>query len=227
MRKYLLVFFILFVVSPAWAQNKTLIRRQHQQNAGQQTPPPASDNPDWSTIPREAWNDDGQLVEDGFEHGIFGGPVAKFTLLNGEFGFMLGGRVGWLLNHHYALGLGGYALTHSIEANELESGVTPDLMVQYGGIEAEYIIEPAQILHFSVYSLVGFGNAEFDYSDVDGDDNFFVFEPTVNALLNVTSFCRVGLGVGYRLAAGVDLEALENGDLSGFTATLTVKFGYF
>ena len=125
------------------------------------------------------------------------------------------------------MGVGGYGLFNDIEANEIDSGVTPDLTMRYGGVEFEYVFDPEEIVHFSVYTLLGMGNVEFDYANVDGDDNFFVVEPAVNVLLNVTEFFRVGLGVGYRLATGVDLEGLEDADLSGIVATLTFKFGVF
>lgn len=225
MKKYIVFLFVMLVATPVWAQNKTVIRRQRELNTSRKPGQPLA-------VPgnldqRDAWNDDGELIDRNFRHNFFFGPVVKFTQVNGEFGLVLGGRTGWIINDNYVLGLGVYGLANDVEANEISSGVTPDLTMGYGGLELEYVIEPEQLVHFSVYTLIGMGFVELDYTSSDGDDTFFVFEPAANVWVNVTNFCKAGLGVGYRLVAGANVEGLESEDLSGLAATLTFKFGGF
>jgi hypothetical protein len=58
-------------------------------------------------------------------------------------------------------------------------------------------------------------------------DVVVVFEPAVNAELNVTSWFRLNAGVSYRVATGVNQEGLRNRDFSGLAAAVTFKFGGF
>ena len=51
--------------------------------------------------------------------------------------------------------------------------------------------------------------------------------PTVRAMLNVTSFFRIGIGGGYRLVSGVDLDDLKDSEISGPSAEIVLKFGKF
>jgi len=55
----------------------------------------------------------------------------------------------------------------------------------------------------------------------------FVFEPGINAELNVTSFFRINAGISYRIVTGIDLYGLRNGDLGGPSGNLVFKFGKF
>lgn len=236
MKKYLMFFLlVMFIAAPVSAANRTIIRRQRELNTpkkGKYPKPdcqgqgcPDSVKPPDSQIPPD--NGDNGGTTGGLRHGFLVAPVAKITQVNDQFGCMMGGRVGWILNESYIIGLGGCAMVHQVEANELSSGDTPDMTMKYGGLVLEYVIRPQDLVHFSVYTLIGLGLAEFDYTNVDGDDNFLVVEPAVNAYLRVTEYFKVGLGVGYRLASGVDLEGLEDGDLSGPLATLTLAFEIF
>lgn len=226
MKKYMVLLLVLLLASPVWAQNRTLIRRRNQLNAPEKNSTVPT-NPVPGDFDQGKWVDEGELVDREFQHDLFVAPVLKFSQVNEEFGLFAGGRAGWILNHHYVFSLGGYGVVNNVEAPGLSSGVKPDLMMSYGGVEFEYVLYPADMIHFSLYTLLGLGLAEYDYTLSDGDDTFWVIEPGVNLLVNVTRFFRTGLGVGYRVVTGVDLERLEDSDLSGFAATLTLKFGSF
>ena len=58
-------------------------------------------------------------------------------------------------------------------------------------------------------------------------DRFFVVEPTVNAELNLMSFMRLDIGAGYRVVSGVSEWGYSNSDVSGASASATLKFGKF
>ncbi|MFO7445730.1 MAG: hypothetical protein R6W90_05150 [Ignavibacteriaceae bacterium] len=175
------------------------------------------------------------LIGDGeISHGGFGGPVIKFTQIKDEFGVLVGGRGGWIINHQFVIGGGGYGLVNNIEANDFIFSPQPFITFGYGGFEMEYIIHSDRLIHFSVYSLIGGGAVTYrdelwdDWEDWDyGSDTFFVFEPAVNMELNIYSFFRLNAGISYRMVSGVDFDTLENSDLSGPSATLTLKFGKF
>jgi hypothetical protein len=171
-------------------------------------------------------------------HGGFGGPVIKYTQIKGEPGVMVGGRGGWIINHSFIIGGGGYGLVKDIRSDAIIPGIytMPYLNFGYGGFELEYIIRSDKLIHFSVYSLIGGG--AISYRSEMWDDNvwdnwnpsndaFFVFEPAANVELNVINFFRINAGFSYRFISGVNFNEFKNSDLAGPSATLTFKFGKF
>ena len=161
--------------------------------------------------------------------GGFGAPVVKYTQIKGEPALLVGGRGGWIINHTFVIGGGGYGLVNNILGNppyalysdpqivsQLWPLITTYITFGYGGLELEYIIQSDQLLHFSVYTLIGAGAITYRNGDyrpilVDYDypsDAFFVLEPAVNAELNVASFMRISAGFSYRFISGVKLGDL-------------------
>ena len=82
--------------------------------------------------------------------------MVKFTEIDGEFGVLVGGRGGWIINDSFVIGAGGAA-----------------------------------------WDPLGWG------PDWDEDiDAFFVTEPALNILVNVTKHLRIGFGASYRVRGG-------------------------
>jgi len=169
-------------------------------------------------------------------HGGFGGPVIKYTQIDGEPGVLVGGRGGWIINHTFVIGGGGYGLINNIHANIPISAdrEEPFINFGYGGLELEYIIRSDELVHFSAYMLIGGGGVtykdnlwndriEWNY----GSDAFFIFEPSANVEVNIISFFRINAGVSYRFISGLNFDDLKNSDFAGPSATLTFKFGKF
>ncbi|RPH38121.1 hypothetical protein EHM92_00845, partial [bacterium] len=87
------------------------------------------------------------LLGGGFESGGYGGPVVKFTNVKGEFAVMAGGYGGWLINHSFMLGGGGYGLVthHYLDVPAgLFLGNPPAgrMEFNYGGGILEFIFSP-------------------------------------------------------------------------------------
>ncbi len=180
-------------------------------------------------------------------HGGFGGPVVKYTQIYGKPAVLVGGRGGWIINHSFIIGGGGYGLVNNIQSNNttwpLFFNDKPYINFGYGGLELEYIIQSDKLLHFSVITLIGAGGVSYrdnlwdddwdnDSDDDDDDwdspsDEFFVLEPGANLELNIVSFFRINAGVSYRFISGANLDDLSNNDLAGLAASLTLKFGVF
>ncbi len=174
-------------------------------------------------------------------HGGFGGPVVKYTQIKNEPALLVGGRGGWIINHSFMIGGGGYGLVNNINKNNLfVSGYflnRPYINFGYGGIEVEYIALSDNLAHFSVCTLIGGGGVSYrnnlwedNYDNNDWNspsDAFFVFEPSLNAELNVISFLRLNAGISYRFVSGINLDDLKDSDFAGPSAVLTLKFGKF
>lgn len=173
------------------------------------------------------------LLSGIYDHGGFGGPIFQLTQFDGQTGVMIGGHGGWIINHTLYLGAGGIGL-----ANEIEIDSAPDslryLDFGYGGLELGIVLASDRLIHATLSSLIGGGGVQYrsSYSDFDHNletdgDVFFMIQPEVSVVLNVTRHFRVALGGGYRYIRGVDLDGLSDDFISGPTASLTLKFGSF
>ncbi len=173
------------------------------------------------------------LINGDIESGGFGGPMIQVTKINGEGAILVGGRGGWIINHSFVLGGGGYGLANDISAK------VPDAVngfrhidLGYGGLDLEYIAASDRLVHLSVGLLVGGGGVRYKNEDAMNDhrsmDGFFVAEPSLTVNCNVTRFFRIGAGASYRYVNGVNAGGItSDAELSGVSATLILKFGKF
>lgn len=175
---------------------------------------------------------------ENIEHGGYGAFVTKVTTINGEGAILMGGRGGWIINHTFAIGGGGYGLVNNIHSRNIGPWGEHFVSLGYGGLDLEAIVNSDDIVHFSVHALIGAGSVGFRNDWTDGwDDNsnnydhhtdgFFVAEPGVNVDLNVTPWFRMSAGASYRYIGGVASDASTNTDLSGPSGMLTFRFGKF
>lgn len=174
------------------------------------------------------------LLSGKIEHGGFGGPVVKFTQIDDQFGVLVGGRGGWIIDHAIVLGFGGYGLSNEVRGENTFAGFDQNLNFGYGGFEMEYIINSDELMHFTFYTLIGAGGVNYrldaDITDINWDpavDSFFILEPAANIELNLTSFFRLNFGIGYRIVSGVEEYNLNDEALSGVSGVLNFKFGSF
>lgn len=194
--------------------------------------------------------DDGMetLVGSGdVDHGGFGGPLVRFSRFRGNDAVLVGALGGWLVNHSFILGGGGFGMANRIKVPaKLQTTVeSQEFMMGYGGVYVGYVILPKKLVHATVGLLVGGGSVGFgrrmdcDRGDCNMNrydgygretqpmDEFFVAEPEINVEVNVLSFMRVGAGGTYRLVTQVNGLGLENDDVRGPSGSVFVKFGKF
>jgi hypothetical protein len=183
------------------------------------------------------------LLEGGIESGGFGGPAVKFTQIKNEFGVLVGGYAGWLINHTVMLGGGGYGLVNKIragdEAQEVYQsfiGRPVNIEMGYGGVVLEYINNSNSLVHFAFNTLIGAGGVTYNDRENDWEwndnnnrptDAFFIVEPELKAELNITTFFRINVGGSYRFVSGINIIGLKNSDIAGPSANITFKFGKF
>lgn len=174
------------------------------------------------------------LIDHPFSSGGYGGPEVRLTSLDGDTEVLVGGRGGWVVNHRFVLGGGGYGLatTHYLDVPEgarrlrLEGG--------YGGLLLEYFVRPQDLVHVSVGTIIGAGGvavlegSRHDHTQDSLDETaFFVAEPMVGITLNLTTFAQIGLEASYRFVSGSSLDAVSDADLSGPAGGLLLRFGSF
>lgn len=172
------------------------------------------------------------LIAGNVEHGGFGGPVVKIGSFNGDAGVLVGGRGGWIINHSFIIGGGGYGLANNVKAKTFGPLGERYLNFGYGGLELEYVSASDRLIHFSFMTLIGGGGVSWrdensSMNHGSDSDAFFIAEPAVNVTLNVTTYFRISGGISYRYISGVESKASTNSDLSGPSGVLTLRFGKF
>jgi hypothetical protein len=172
------------------------------------------------SLPLAANAQEKTLIGGEIESGGYGGPVLKLSGVNNEFCVFIGGRGGWIINHAFIVGGGGYGLVTDIYVDSKK------LNVGYGGLELGYVFLSDSLVHFTVHSLFGFGGVSFE-SDPASADEIFVIEPEATVVLNVTEFFRIAAGISYRLVTGVTTSGVSDASLSGLSGMLVFKFGNF
>jgi hypothetical protein len=171
-------------------------------------------------VPFMGFAEEKTLAGDGFESGGYGGPVFKFISLGGNTGVLSGGRGGWIINHTFVIGGGGYSLLTDIpiEGN--------DLRLNYGGFEVEYIYRSDAVVHFTVH--VGLGGGNVTYKNTNDSDKFFYIEPTLNGEVNILKWFRINAGIGYLWVDKIqNMPSLSSSDVRGITGTIVFKLGGF
>lgn len=207
-------------------------------SAEQQPPPPpeAPPVPRAPPPPRAEEPKPETLFSGNVATGAYGGPVLLYSRVQGEDALFFGGRGGWLADHHFVLGGGGFALVSRIAAPEGAPDIDEALRTElaYGGLWLEYILLPDKLVHASVGTLVGGGAVAYsrvrrmDRRDREVEsDVVFAVEPVLSVEMNLTPFLRLSAGAGYRHIGSVELEGLSREDLSGFTGSVMLKFGRF
>ncbi len=187
------------------------------------------------------------LLSGKIAHGGFGGPVVKGTYMDEEYELLVGGRMGYIIDHKFVIGLAGYGMvTNHVVREHAIPDSTIQLYMGYGGLDLEYRFNPKDLINFSVTTLIGAGGASLMYKDPNDDwdddddededrhidsDAFFVLEPGVNVMVNVAKYFKCGIGASYRYINGVEFDTklvdVKDEDLSGFSIMLNFEGGFF
>lgn len=189
------------------------------------------------------------LFGDGKIIGAFGSFDIKTGPVRDNINLFLGGHGGIIFNSNFYVGLGGYGLStienfngedpNVLESDTVNRNVNIDMSMGYGGIILGYTIAPNSIIHVDFPVLIGAGgvrlgdnevsiyNQDFPVSPLVENSAFFVVEPGLNVEINLASFCKMGIGGGYRYVYGTDMLNVSDNDLSDWTANFSLKFGKF
>ncbi len=116
----------------------------------------------------------------------------KTTTLHGETALLMGGNFGATFNHTFSVGVAGYG----------KANFDPGLP-GYGGITLAYTFMPERMIHIRATALAGSGTAR-----VGGI--FYIFEPGLEMVLNLSRIVRIQVGLSYPL---VDKEFCEMDNL--------------
>jgi hypothetical protein len=177
----------------------------------------------------------GPLVVEKIQSGWLFSPDARVTDLDGETGALAGGYLGRITDRTWVIGAGGYFLTNRDD----------DFKLAYGGPVVELLIRADRRIGFGVRTLVGAGSATlprlasdvvdprrlqgtrpsrmprsgFQLTNPDATvavrDAFFVAEPQLNVMWNLSPGQRLVFGLGYRAVGNAPWLGDQIDGLSG------------
>lgn len=166
-------------------------------------------------------------------HGGYLGLSCDYTEINDNDGIMMGGQVGWIINHSLVIGVGGYGFIS--DQVDYSSNSYPQISGGYGGLYFEGIALPKFPIHVSFPLLLGVGgvttytnyyNDDWSYY-ADDSDVFLVVEPGVNIELNMLKFFKLAFGAKYRYTSELYMPNINEEALNGLSFGMTLKFGKF
>lgn len=181
------------------------------------------------------------------DSGFVVAPDARLTEVNDTFATLAGVYGGWLTDRTLLVGAGGYWLANrddnftmqyfggvgswtigarrklGVRAGALIGGGSATLAKTYGDLFGEI---PASAPGFDRDRRLSFrgrgGSPITSATLVRVNEDFFIAEPQVNAVLSLTKWMRLDVGVGYRLIGGADLL---NDDLRGISGSIALQLG--
>lgn len=169
----------------------------------------------------------------------YGGIYTSYSRIGEANSCLVGGRGGLIINDSFVLGIGGTGMTHPTDREKISgkdySGFENRVGFGYGGVLVEYYFNPKDLVVFSAGTLIGAGGLSF-YNSSTGDedqennhngDSFFAAEPEINVFINITRFCRIGVGASYRFVSGISSDEFTDKDFRGPSATVMAQFGWF
>lgn len=162
-----------------------------------------------------------QIIESWEE----GGVEVKFTEIDGNLAPIYGIKGGWFLWDENLL-FGTTANFSYSNWSELQSTPTTFTMY-YGGIYLDINHTPHRPIHMNTNITFGLGAAETTGPEPfqNGLASFFLIEPNANMKMKLTSWCKLGVGGGYRYALGTGSEYLRARDISGPSFNIMLLFG--
>lgn len=167
--------------------------------------------------------------------GGYGGPLIEVPQINKDWGIIIGGKGGVIVNRKLAVGGIGKALVsnNNFLGNDLNGNENASLNLSYGvgGIFVEYISQLENPIHISIpVNFMGGGVSVEDATSVDSEiesSGIFVIEPGINLEFNVSNSFIPAINLSYRQVFGSSLVNLSDQDISGVNIGLLFKFGDF
>ncbi|MCH5377686.1 MAG: hypothetical protein JJ992_27325, partial [Planctomycetes bacterium] len=92
-----------------------------------------------------------------------------------------------------------------------------------GGVELQYINSSDDVLHFTIYMLVGAGGIGLPNIEPDEAEAVFVAEPMGSLVLTLSQAVRLEMGAGYRWVSDTNSQYYDNAGMSAFAATACQK----
>ncbi len=173
-------------------------------------------------------------------HGVYLGLTTHYGKIKGEDSFFTGLKVAYVANQQFEVGfVGTFFYSDQNRVGDSQFPVE-DLIGAYGGLHLEPILFSKHIVNVSFPLLIGAGGAGYindDYRKDDFDEKrfeenakaFFIIEPGINILFNVSRYLQIEAGMKYRISSNIGFvsETYDLSRINGFSAGIGIKVGVF
>tara|TARA_R110000868_G_scaffold108065_1_gene295328 strand:- start:42917 stop:43585 length:669 start_codon:yes stop_codon:yes gene_type:complete len=195
-------------------------------------------------IPTLAQDNSGDYVEfndrNNVVHGVYLGLTTHYGQIENKDTFFTGFKVAYVANQQFEIGFVGTFFYSDQNIYRGLSTYDEDLIGGYGGLHLEPILFSKSLVNLSFPLLIGAGGMGYIDDNYTGDnfdeqefeDNaqaFFIVEPGLNALFNISRYLQLEAGIKYRFSNKVN--DAKNFDpvkrINGFSAGIGVKVGIF
>ena len=188
-----------------------------------------------------------RLKIEPIDSGFVLAPDARFTEVNDKFATLAGVYGGWLTDRTLLVGAGGYWLANrddnfkmqyvggvgswtigaprrvGLRAGAFVGGGSATLAKTYGDLFGEIPAGAPGLSRERRLSFRGRGGSPITSATlVRVNEDFFIAEPQVNAVMSLTKWLYLDAGVGYRLIGGADLLS---DDLRGISGSIALQLG--
>ncbi len=173
-------------------------------------------------------------------HGVYLGLTTHFGEIKNKDAFFVGLKVAYVANQQFEVGFVGTFFYSDQNSTNNVSSITEDLIGGYGGLHLEPILFSKHRVNLSFPLLIGAGGMGYiddNYREDDFDEErfkenakaFFIVEPGINALFNVSRYLQLEAGIKYRISSnvGFNSDVYDVNSINGFSAGLGVKIGVF
>jgi hypothetical protein len=146
----------------------------------------------------------------------------RYGRVDGRDGLYAGAEGGLVFNHRYLVGL---AVIGGVVGDSADPG--GEIGMGYAALALRYRLSfEGSPFDLTAGLLAGPGGVSRDREGVQEQDGaIFVFEPQLEANLNLARWLRLGADLGYRLIAAGD--QVPSSSLHGITAGVHVQLGWF
>jgi hypothetical protein len=169
------------------------------------------------------------LIKHSLEKTGFSIYEFKYSRFNNDNAFLFGGGGGLIFNNTFSFGGKIYLLLNQYYSPANIQFPNESMEMVYGGMYLEKIFFWRNLIHFSVGSLFGAGVIALnDRSKIislneNEYDLFFVIEPDITLIMNLTRNLHLRLGAGYRFISGIERIWTNNNTLTNTSITLGIQ----
>ena len=171
-------------------------------------------------------------------HGVYLGLNMHYGQVDGSDAFMGGLKLAYVANQQFEAGFEGNFIFSDQNYFNTALGENEDLIGAYGGLHLEPIFFSKSRVNLSFPLLLGGGGVGYVGGDIDDDDfgndlteddfdPFFLVEPGVNVLFNISRYLQVEAGMRYRFTSSVSLRPNGIENVNGWSAGIGLKVGVF
>ena len=173
------------------------------------------------------------------QQGAYIAPVIKFSTMNSKDANFLGVKGGWVISNSFVIGAEFYALNSDLSSNWVipSNGISPIIKFTTGGLNFEYIFMHEYIFSASAELFMGGAGIILQPDAFYGGD-FLVWEPQLNANVNLNDWLHLSVGVSYRSTSSLDNYHIDGSgnfpplnlnikDLRGLAGSVSLIFGMY